>query len=139
MLDVGCGYGFWGFICSRCINSLKYVVGFDIDLDKVRKAKPIYDDVLLADAKAPPFRGGSFDAVLAVEVLHGLGEEAVKSLVNVHRKLLIVTYPSSNRELIRLLEGLGFIGIYSEALCSWVRARFTPCTIPGCGEYFGSF
>lgn len=27
MVDAGCGYGFWGFIAKRRVNSLSYVVG----------------------------------------------------------------------------------------------------------------
>jgi len=71
LLDVGCGYGFWSFIIRRRISSVSYIVGIEISSEKIQKAKTIYD-VVLADARYPPFRSKSFNAVLAVEVLHGL-------------------------------------------------------------------
>jgi len=71
LLDIGCGHGFWGFVVRRRIGVV-YAVGLDIDSAKAREARAVYDDVVIGDASAPPFRDRSFDSVLAVEVLHGL-------------------------------------------------------------------
>jgi len=113
MLEVGCGYGFWGFIAKMRINSINYTVGLDLDFEKVSKAKAIFDDVLLADARFPPIREKSFDAVLSVEVLHGLGsdENIVKALENlrtVSRNILIATFPKHTQELCKALREKGF-------------------------------
>jgi len=88
-------------------------VGLDLDFEKVSKAKAIFDDVLLADARFPPIREKSFDAVLSVEVLHGLGSDenivkAVEQFKTVAKNLLIATFPRCSRGLCKLLRNHGF-------------------------------
>ena len=71
ILDVGCGYGFWGFVVRSRVSSVDYIVGLDLDFGRVVRAGGLYDGVV-ANAVFPPFREGVFDVVLAVEGLHGL-------------------------------------------------------------------
>ena len=107
MVDVGCGYGFWGFIAKRHINSLSYVVGLDLDRDRLIKAKVAYDDMVLADAKKLPFRASSFDAVLAIEVLHGLeGDKLTTTLQQIKeicKRVAIISFPKLGSNQRRVL------------------------------------
>jgi len=107
MVDVGCGYGFWGFIAKRRINSLGYVVGLDLDRDRLIKAKVAYDDIVLADARRLPFRASSFDAVLAIEVLHGLeGDKLATTLQQIKevcKRVAIISFPKLSSDQRRVL------------------------------------
>jgi len=107
LLDIGCGYGFWGFIAKRSADSLSYVVGLDLDSDRLARAKAVYDDVVLADARRLPFRASSFDTVLAIEVLHGLegGELAttLKQIKEMCKRVAIASFPRLSSEQRRVL------------------------------------
>ena len=107
MVDVGCGYGFWGFIAKRRINSLSYVVGLDLDRDRLIKAKVAYDDMVLADAKKLPFRASSFDAVLAIEVLHGLEEDelatTLQQIKEICKRVAIISFPKLSPDQRKIL------------------------------------
>ena len=112
ILDVGCGYGFWGFIVRRRVSSLNYVVGLDLDYDRLTKAEAVYDDVVLADAKKLPFRASSFDAVLAIEVLHGLEEDKLatmlKQIREICKRVAVTSFPKLSSKQRRVLTGHGF-------------------------------
>jgi len=112
MVDVGCGYGFWGFIARRRVSSLSYVAGLDLDYYRLAKARVIYDDVILADARKLPFRANSFDAVLAIEVLHGLeaGKLAttLQQIKEVCRRVAIISFPKLSSKQRRVLTGHSF-------------------------------
>jgi len=68
----------------------------------------VYDDVVLADARRLPFRSGSFDAVLAIEVLHGLeGDELATTLQQIKemcRRAAIASFPRLGSDQERALE-----------------------------------
>ena len=112
MLDVGCGHGFWGFISKRRVSSLSWIVGLDLNYDRLIKARAAYDDVVLADAEKLPFRAGSFDALLAVEVLHGLrGNKLVAVLQwikGICKRVAIISFPGLNSDQRRVLTEHGF-------------------------------
>lgn len=96
MLEISCGHGCWGFVVRRHVG-VAYVVGLDIESAKAREARAVYDDVVVGDASAPPFRDRSFDSVLAVEVLRGLRDPRndVKRLRGISRSLLVAAFPGA--------------------------------------------
>ena len=112
MIDVGCGYGFWGFIGKRRVNSLSYVIGLDLDYDRLAKARVAYDDVVLADAEKLPFRARSFDAILAIEVLHGLERyklaTTLQQIKEICKRIAIISFPKLGSDQMRSLTEYGF-------------------------------
>ena len=75
VLDVGVGTGFWGYLIRTYVCqsiSDPYLIGIDIDVDKLKNLKKIkvYDDLVCSDIRNPPFRNQSFDTVLAFESLY---------------------------------------------------------------------
>jgi len=124
VVDVGCGFGLASVILKSYLGA-EYLVGLDVDDDKVSKASPLYDDVVVADAHFMPFRDHVFDLALSLEVLHGLG---IKSLDEVERVSngIVLALPRFNvEELLRrnykvyryLLRGFVLVDLHSyEAL-----------------------
>jgi len=120
ILDVGCGYGFWGFVVRSCVSGVDYIVGLDLDFERVVRAGGfgLYDGVVVANAVFPPFREGVFDVVLAVDVLHGLDVSDLIKALESHKaivgKMVIATFPGylgspgSSGRLCKLLKSLGF-------------------------------
>jgi len=112
VLDVGCGYGFWGFVVRSRVSGVDYIVGLDLDFGRVVRAGGLYDGVVVADAVFPPFREGVFDVVLAVEVLHGLDvgdlAKTLGSYKAIAGKIVVATFPGSSGRLCKLLKSLGF-------------------------------
>ena len=113
ILDVGCGYGIWGFLIKVRIKNANYICGLDIDLNRLKISNIIYDDVVLADAIYPPFRKDSFDVILAIEVLHAISpkdlQKVLKELKNIVRRFIIITLPHASKELIAILKRRGFM------------------------------
>jgi ubiquinone/menaquinone biosynthesis C-methylase UbiE len=74
VLDVGCGSGFAWDALRRNKNSR--IIAMDIIEGPLKSAKSAKKDVLLcsADAQNLPFRDGSIDLVVAVEMLHYLDD-----------------------------------------------------------------
>jgi SAM-dependent methyltransferase len=109
ILDVGCGYGKWGYLLKvdywytksgRRGSELKYIVGVDSYIKYLQFVKhhKIYDDVVLCDAKYLPFRNRVFNTVLLLEVIeHMLKQEGVKLLKEAEQladRLVIVSTPA---------------------------------------------
>jgi SAM-dependent methyltransferase len=96
VLDVGCGPGFWGFILKGYLG-VPRVVGVDIDPVKVELAKMfnVYDELYVSDIRLFDYPG-SFDAVIAIESLHGvLDINLLKKLEAFTRRggLVVLTLP----------------------------------------------
>jgi len=114
ILDVGCGYGFWGFVVRGRVSGVDYIVGLDLDFGRVVRAGGLYDGgvVVAANAVFPPFREGVFDVVLAVEVLQGLDSsdlaKTLESYKAIAGKIVVATFPGSSGRLCKLLKSLGF-------------------------------
>jgi len=84
VLELGCGFGAWGHLL-RAISEGEscYIVGCDIFkpyLQKLRNFCP-YDDLVLCDARNPPFRPRSANIIMAFEIIEHLDKnEGVKFL-----------------------------------------------------------
>ena len=108
ILNVGCGYGKWGFLLKKYRwpeHPLPYVVGLDAfepHLLTLRKHN-IYDALVLGHAGCLPFAGKSFDSVVACEVLEHLTHEEglrfLDELRRITRQCFIVSTP--NYECLR--------------------------------------
>lgn len=108
ILDVGCGYGKWGFLAKKyfwaaCQGSSceePFIAGLDChqpNLDGLR-AHRLYDELIRADAAYLPFRNKSFDTVLAIEVMEHLREEAgyqaLQEFERVAKQCIILSTPN---------------------------------------------
>jgi SAM-dependent methyltransferase len=93
VLDAGCGVGMY---LRHFAQVSEFVVGVDIDPDKVAEAREYVPRVQVASAEALPFSDGSFDVVLSHEVLEHVGDdrqalqEAVRVLAPGGRLVLFV-------------------------------------------------
>ncbi len=99
LLDVGCGNGMNTLKSAR---SVAFAVGFDIDLDEIRKGKTISKmqrtenvDFVLSDAETCcPFVEDAFDKILLIDVLEHLNNRAgvltyLSRLLRKHGKLVL--------------------------------------------------
>lgn len=99
ILDVGCGFGEWGYLIKTRKQGAPYVIGIDVwqpYLEKLRKLN-IYDALVQADAPLIPVRSKSVDIALACEVLEhlpkGVGRNLLKELERVTKKLILISTP----------------------------------------------
>lgn len=108
ILDVGCGKGFLLYELTQAVPGLE-VAGIDVSRYALDHAKDeVRPHLQLADARAVPFADGSFDLVLAVNVLHNLYVfdlcQALRELERVARhKYLVVDSYRTEREKANLL------------------------------------
>ena len=113
LLDLGCGYGFWGFVCKVRSHFIEYSIGLDINLNRLRQAKIIYDDTVQSDVRLLPFRSNSIDVVLAVEVLHGLNSNDFKNCLtaisNITNTLIIITLPVFDEVMYKIVNEFDFL------------------------------
>jgi ubiquinone/menaquinone biosynthesis C-methylase UbiE len=99
VLDVGAGFGIWGYLIHT-LRKPSLLVGLDIDKNylSVLKKHKIYDCVVLASASALPVTEKIFDYVLAVEVIEHLpkldGESMISELERVCLQKVILTTPN---------------------------------------------
>jgi ubiquinone/menaquinone biosynthesis C-methylase UbiE len=98
-LDVACGKGKWGYLLRTSHKVPCYFVGGDLNLKSVKFVKDhkVYDDIILLEGGHLPFRDGSFDVVLAFEVLEHLKKSQGYKLLNeaerVAREKVVVSTP----------------------------------------------
>ncbi|RSN74938.1 class I SAM-dependent methyltransferase [Candidatus Methanodesulfokora washburnensis] len=100
VLDVGCGKGGLGAIVKtvpeKDLNPS--IIGLDLELGMLKRAKLLYDDVVLASADYLPFRDKAFDAVFSIEVIEHLnerqGHKHVIEIEHVSKGLVVITTPS---------------------------------------------
>ena len=102
-LDVGCGYGKWGYLLKKHANlpgKLPYVVGIDIFEPHVcsLSKEGIYDEVITGNATSLPFADKSFDSVIACEIIEHLSREdgylLIRELKRVAKYCVVVSTPS---------------------------------------------
>jgi SAM-dependent methyltransferase len=97
ILDVGCGKGEPMDFFNRTRNF--HVVGADIFKPSIKlsKSRKIHDDYVVCDVRALPFKQGSFEIVIMLEVLEHLGknegEPLIRSLEKIAIKQVIITTP----------------------------------------------
>lgn len=113
LLDIGCGYGFWGFLIKTYIDAQIYLIGVDIVYHKLLKHKKlrIYDDLVVCDATCLPFRRRAFKALLMIELFYALRnvEETmsnIEALLKSHG-LLIAAGPI-NTKIVNLLLNMDY-------------------------------
>lgn len=89
VLDIGCGLG--GYSIAAAKSDAKYVIGLDLDIQRLRKGKELvkkYDsiDLIKAVAEYLPFRNGTGDIVILIEAIEHVEKEDV-CLSEVYRTL----------------------------------------------------
>ncbi len=108
VLDIGCGDG---LLLSALAK--KGVTGFGVDVSEegARKCREKGLDVSVVDISADnlPFKDGSFDAVIMLDVLEHVyaPEELLKEAVRVSKKYVIISVPNFNSLPARLQMLLG--------------------------------
>jgi SAM-dependent methyltransferase len=101
VLDIGCGYGLFGYILRFERDYRGELIGLDAHPPYIRKLKrhsgAVYDSLVIADARHLPFRDGAVDTVLASEVIEHLpregGLELIREAERVGRRLALFTTP----------------------------------------------
>lgn len=100
LLDIGCGFGFWGFIARTYIDFKGKMVGLDLSKKRINflKTLNIYDRLLNCDIRSSPIMKRKFDCALAIEVLHGFEQlqDTLRNIENSLRKngMVIIASPS---------------------------------------------
>lgn len=95
VLDVGCGYGPLGYMLYS-VGFGGYLVGVDVFLPYLRKAKIFYGDVVQADARMLPFRDGAFSDAVCSEVVEHMDKHDGYLLLEELKRLawnVVVTCP----------------------------------------------
>ena len=99
ILDVGCGFGDWGFLIRTRKRGVPYLIGADIWLPYLKILKPlnIYDEVIRIEASRIPIKSKSVDITLACEILEHLpkknGEILLKNIERITKKLIVLSTP----------------------------------------------
>lgn len=98
VLDVGAGDG---YITNKIKEKGHPVVGLEISDKRIKNAKEKYNlDFVKGDANNLPFEDGSFDTVVASEVLEHLDNlgQGLKEAIRVAKKKVIITLPIGDWE-----------------------------------------
>jgi len=102
LLDVGYGYGWFGYKLRIECQFNEPIIGFDIYKPYIAQIKrtEVYNDLIIGDARHLPFRDEAFDIVLAAELIEHLdkrdGLELIRECERVSRKLTILTTQRGN-------------------------------------------
>jgi len=100
ILDLGCGIGKWGFLLKEGYQEPKMIVGADLWLPYLRRAKShnIYDDLVLSDVRKLPFRNKCFQVALGCEVIEHMvvreGFNMINEAERVATEKVIVSTPN---------------------------------------------
>ncbi len=138
VLDVGCQRGAYIFHLKNNTN-VTDIVGVDISEVVISQAKAFQPDIkfVVGDISNLPFRSGSFDTVIASEILEHLSvlEPAVSELLRVAKEQVIISVPNEPKtikdkthlrffekeDLIKLFQGYEVEFIETKALNHIVR------------------
>lgn len=116
VLDVGCGNG---MNILKSVRSVRFAVGFDLNLDEVKKAKTLSKikgldkvDFILSDAETCcPFVEKTFDKILLIDVLEHLNNRAglLRTLSRVLKQdgKLILSIPNRDTRWKRIKRDAG--------------------------------
>lgn len=132
-LDVGCGYGKWGYLLKKYRSvpgdAASYVVGVDryvSHLSSLARHR-VYDALVHADGICLPFRDRSFDSIVACEVLEHVpkacGTPMIQEMKRVARRSFVVTTPNFSclRDGAMTLDGMNE---YEAHRCSYTYGEF---------------
>ena len=96
VLDVGCGMGL-PVKCLRRLGLSAKFIGVDVYGDYLKRVKSsgLYDDCVMASVEYLPFKAGSFDSVMCLQVLEHLsrrgGDLMLASLCDVASTVVLTT------------------------------------------------
>ncbi len=108
VLDVGCGYGKWGFLAKKYFWNTEngdimrepFVAGVDLyspNLARLNKHS-IYNLLTQSNAMRLPFKDNSFDTIIAMEIIEHMPEEdgfkLLSELERVARKRVMLSTPN---------------------------------------------
>ena len=101
ILDCGCAHGVWGYLLrSERKGYNAALIGLDLFEPNLQFCRTfhVYNNLVKADMRYLPFRDGSFDIVLAIEVIEHLekidGIKFLTELDRVCKKKLIISTPN---------------------------------------------
>lgn len=137
ILDVGCGYGKWGFLVKKYFWSTTdgkpeiepFVVGLDLFHNSLRRLRNhrIYDYVINGDALALPFPDKSFDTVFGMELIEHLpkemGTHLLAELERVARRRVLISTPN-HPDFRGGLDGIDGFNLYENHLSLWTPGEF---------------
>jgi len=100
ILDAGCGAG---ELCELLKHLGVFVVGLDISLSYLKRARGSADELILGSVEMLPIKQGALDFVICADVIEHVDsfDEAVAELFRVSRRNVLITTP--NRGLLRRL------------------------------------
>ena len=133
VLDIGSGYGKWGFLAKAygwtfgCLQP--WVVGLDLFSPHIvsLNQKKIYDELIVAKGQSLPFESLTFDTVLGIEVIEHLRFDEGKMLLDEMERVAIHRVIVSTPAHVDLRGGLETLDGYNphEAHVSfWSRKEF---------------
>jgi SAM-dependent methyltransferase len=101
VLDLGCGYGLFGYMIRLEKDFKGTLIGLDAYSPYVKKLKmyagAIYDSFVIADGRYLPFKNRAIDMVLASEIIEHMpkkdGFRLLEEAERVGRKLILITTP----------------------------------------------
>jgi len=101
VLDLGCGYGLFGYMIRLERDFRGALIGIDAYPPYIKKLKrytgAVYDSLVIADARHLPFKSGAVETVLASEVIEHLpkegGLELIEEAERVSSRLVLITTP----------------------------------------------
>jgi len=125
ILDVGCGFGDWGFFIRTRKSGVPYLIGLDIwrpYLEKVCLLK-VYDDLIQVKLPQIPLKEKSVDISLACEILEHLpksdGYELLRELERVTREMVVASAP------LNLPQGEIHGNPFQKHISEWLPKDFT--------------
>jgi ubiquinone/menaquinone biosynthesis C-methylase UbiE len=101
VLDCGCARGVWGYLLrSEKTGDKATIIGLDMYSPTLLFCNTfhVYNNLVKADIRHLPFRDGSFDFILAIEVIEHLekidGTKFLNELERVCKKKLVLSTPN---------------------------------------------
>lgn len=128
VLDVGCGYGLFGYMLRMEKGYRGELIGVDAHAPHVKKLKEhsgaVYSSLVVADARHLPFKSGAVETVLASEVIEHIpregGLELIEEAERVGSRLVLITTPRGH-----LPQEQHRAGDLEEHLSEWSEGDFT--------------
>lgn len=99
VLDVGCGFGEWGFLMRTRKSGFPYIIGVDIWRSHLERLCPlkVYDELIQVEVPRIPLMKKSVDISLACEILEHLrksvGRELMIELERLTKETIIFSSP----------------------------------------------